>query len=191
MNRLSFLTVFLVSLSFLLPGIVLSAEEGDQSPLPELILPVPADEGQRQYLGLKGPATEKFSLASLDADIVVIELFSMYCPYCQREAPLVNELHELMQATEKSRGIKVRMIGLGASNSKFEVDQFAETYDVSFPLFADKDMAMYKALGGAGTPGFVGYLLKDKEVPVNILRNSGGFYSAESFLDNLIRNSGL
>lgn len=191
MNRLFPLLLIIFPLFFCIPSMAISGEEGDHSPLPEIVLPVPEDEGQRQYLGLTGLTEENFSLAALGADIVVIELFSMYCPYCQREAPLVNELYELMQSVEQSRGIKVKMIGLGVSNSKFEVDQFGETYDVSFPLFADQDMAMYKALEGAGTPGFVGYLLKDKNPPVNILRNSGGFYSAETFLEALIKNSGL
>jgi len=182
---------------FLLIGIVsglsqpvLSAETKDDSTLPELTLTAPDNEEYLKYLGLDIKPGDQFRLSDIQADILVIELFSMYCPYCQKEAPLVNEFYELARAKEVD-GVTVKIIGLGASNSQFEVEHFATTYDVSFPLFPDKDMSMYKALGGEGTPGFVGYKLRDSNPPVNVLRNSGGFYSAEDFYQDIIKNSGL
>lgn len=167
-----------------------SAEAFDQSILPELLLATPENEVHRDYLGLTTQPGETFKISDIKADLLVIELFSMYCPYCQKEAPLVNELHRKME--EKSaKGLSIKIIGLGASNSQFEVEHFGQTYGVLFPLFPDKDMSMYKALGGAGTPGFVGYKLQGNPQPVNVLRNSGGFYSAEEFLQDLLDNSEL
>jgi len=159
-------------------------------PLPKLVLTVPENDFYKTYLGLTGKAGEKFSPADIQADILLIELFSMYCPFCQNEAPRVNELYEKMEEVSK-KGIKVKIIGLGASNSQFEVEHFKETYNVPFPLFPDKDMSMYKALKGAGTPGFIGCRLKDGEPVTIVLRNSGGFYSAENFLKELIHEAGL
>ena len=171
-------------------GVLFSAEQKDESTLPELFLTAPENQEHLDYLGLSIAPGEQFKLSDIKADILIIELFSMYCPYCQKEAPLVNEFY-ILTNKEDTKGVTVKMIGLGASNSQFEVDHFAETYDVSFPLFPDKDMSMYKVLGGAGTPGFVGFRLKDADPPVNVLRNSGGFYSAEEFLQDVIDNSGL
>jgi peroxiredoxin len=171
-------------------SVCFSAENKDESTLPELLLVTPESEQQRAYLGLSTQPGEQFKISDIDADILIIELFSMYCPYCQKEAPLVNELYRLMKKGE-NKGLTIKIIGLGASNSQFEVEHFASTYGVNFPLFPDKDMSMYKALGGEGTPGFVGYRLKDSSPPVNVVRNSGGFYSAEEFLQDVIRNSGL
>jgi len=37
----------------------------------------------------------------------------------------------------------------------------------------------------------VGYKMKGVEMPVNVLRNPGGFYNAQDFLKDLIDNSGL
>ena len=167
-----------------------AAETQDGSVMPELLLVTPESKQHREYLGLSTSPGEKFKISDIKADILIIELFSMYCPYCQKEAPLVNELYQMM-THDQTKGLSVKMIGLGASNSQFEVEHFAETYNVDFPLFPDKDMSMYKALEGTGTPGFVGYRLKDTEQPVNILRNSGGFYSAHEFLKDVIDNSGL
>lgn len=167
-----------------------SAETYDGSIMPELTLVTPESEQHRDYLGLMTKPGESFAISDIKADILIIELFSMYCPFCQKEAPLVNELYRRTTEDEAS-GLSIKIIGLGASNSQFEVEHFGQTYEVAFPLFPDKDMSMYNALGGTGTPGFVGYKIKGVETPVNILRNSGGFYSADGFLKDLIDNSGL
>lgn len=167
-----------------------SEQSDDDSIMPELLLATPESEQHRNYLGLSTQPGEMFKVSDIKADLLVIELFSMYCPYCQKEAPLVNELHQKMEE-KNAKGLSIKIIGLGASNSQFEVEHFGDTYGVEFPLFPDKDMSMYKALEGAGTPGFVGYKLKGSSPPVAILRNSGGFYSADDFLQELIDNSGL
>lgn len=167
-----------------------SAESYDGSVMPEFTLVTPESQQHRDYLGLTTKAGETFKISDVKADILIIELFSMYCPYCQKEAPLVNELYKRTIEDDAS-GLAIKIIGLGASNSQFEVEHFGDTYDVDFPLFPDKDMSMYKALGGAGTPGFVGYKFKGVDAPVNVLRNAGGFYSADGFLKDLIDNSGL
>lgn len=158
--------------------------------LPTLEFKVPEDQAQREYLGLTGYTKETFSVSDIDADILLIELFSMYCPYCQREAPNVNALYEKMQQVS-ANGPKIKIIGIGASNSNFEVEHFRSTYNVAFPLFPDQDMAMYKMLKGAGTPGFIGSRLKQGEAPVIVLRNSGGFYNPEDFLQELMEKSGF
>lgn len=184
--------IFVLCFGFLFLSVTtaLSAESKDGSTLPELTLTAPENSEHLKYLGLSAQPGEQFKLTDIQADILVIELFSMYCPYCQKEAPLVNEFYELIRQRE-DKGVKVKIIGLGASNSQFEVEHFATTYEVSFPLFPDKDMSLYKALGGDGTPGFVGFKLKDSDPPVNVLRNSGGFYNAEDFYQDILQNSGL
>lgn len=169
-------------------GIVYGADEKEL--LPDLEFAVPESAAHKAYLGLAGTNGKTFSVKDIDADILLIELFSMYCPYCQREAPNVNELYEKMQKVSES-GPKVKIIGIGASNSEFEINHFRDTYGVEFPLFPDKDMSMYKALKGAGTPGFIGSRLKEGETPVIVLRNSGGFYVAGDFLDELMQKAGF
>jgi len=167
-----------------------TAESFDGSIMPELTLITPESEQHRGYLGLTTKPGETFKISEIEADLLIIELFSMYCPFCQKEAPLVNDLYRKITENE-TKGLSVKIIGLGASNSQFEVEHFGQTYEVDFPLFPDKDMSIYRALGGTGTPGFVGYKMKGVEMPVNVLRNSGGFYSAQDFLKDLIDNSGL
>lgn len=158
--------------------------------LPEITLTVPQNQQYREYLGLSRPPGEEFSLAEVDGDILLIELFSMYCPYCQAEAPRINEFHALARELAEE-GIEIKMVGLGASNTQFEVEYFRDTYDIEFPLFPDKTLTMYKKLGGEGTPGFIGCLLEEGKKPLIVLRQSGGFDNPEEFLALLLQKAGL
>lgn len=159
--------------------------------MPLVTLTLPENQSHIDYLGINGTPGEAFSIADIKTDILLIELFSMYCPYCQAEAPLVNELYEIASAQEEEKGIRIRLIGLGASNTQFEVDHFRDTYDVPFPLFPDKDLSMYKKFGGEGTPGFIACLFKKGAEPVVIVRQSGGFETAEEFLALMLQRAGF
>ncbi|MFV0436842.1 MAG: TlpA family protein disulfide reductase [Desulfopila sp.] len=157
--------------------------------LPEIFLPLPDDLSQRSYLGLSETADSQFALGAIDADVLVIELFSMYCPFCQEEAENVNTLYELMENFSKPE-FSVKMIGIGANNSAFEVEHFRNTYAVRFPLFPDPEMSMYNALGGKGTPGFIAYRKQEDGSWLIIHRQSGGFYNVEEFFKELLHKSG-
>ncbi len=173
----------LVVFALFLPAYAVSEE------MPELSLITPESKVDREYLGLETQPQEVFHVDDIKADILVIELFSMYCPYCQAEAPLVNDFHELASA-KKSEGITIKMLGLGASNTEFEVQQFKNIYQLMFPVLPDKSLEMYDKLKGEGTPGFVVVRLKEGEKPQIVLSRSGGFESAESFLATLLEASG-
>jgi peroxiredoxin len=162
----------------------------DEEPLPKFSLPVPDNVDFREYLGLTDKAGKTFTIGDIDADVVLIELFSTYCPYCQREAPNVNTLCEDMEALPLDTP-KVRILGIGASNSEFEINHFRNTYHIAFPLFPDKDMRIYKALQGAGTPGFIGVRLEKGKTPVIVLRASGGFGDAGDFIQDLLQEAGF
>lgn len=179
----SFFCKVLVVLILFLPAAAISEE------MPVLSLITPESKVDREYLGLETQPQEVFHIADIKADVLVLELFSMYCPYCQAEAPLVNELHELAIA-KKSEGVTIKMLGLGASNTEFEVQQFKNVYQLMFPVLPDKSLEMYKQLKGEGTPGFIVVRLKDGEKPQIVHRRSGGFESAESFMETLLETSG-
>lgn len=89
-----------------------------------------------QYLGLSGSG--QFILPQVSAQVLVVEIFSMYCPICQREAPNVNRLHQLVEANPALKG-KVKLLGVGIGNTPYEVDVFRGKFEVPFPLVADPD----------------------------------------------------
>jgi len=179
----------------LLPALLLAAAlpAAGQGPppgtlLPELPLPDPRDESARSYLGVTGPSG--FTAAAIAADVLLIEIFSMYCPHCQREAPMVNEVFSRIEADPRLRG-RVKMIGIGAGNTPFEVDYFRKTYGVRFPLFPDPDFRLHKRLGEVRTPYFIGVKLKSPQGPLVYCSRAGGAASAGELMKLLLSGSSL
>jgi peroxiredoxin len=138
----------------------------------------------RAYLGIakkSGPAT----LADVTAPVVILEIFSMYCPHCQREAPALNELYALLQSGGQAG--RVRMLGVGAGNSAMEVELFRAKFDIRFPLTADQNFTVHDACGKVGTPFFYVLAKKPKEKAYTVvLSRLGRMDSPESFAKDVL-----
>lgn len=156
--------------------------------LPDVRLEMPADPDHRNYLGLQGSDT--FTVPEIDADIVIVEIFSMYCPHCQREAPTINGIFAKIEENPKLRD-RVKLIGIGVGNSALEVDYFRKAYDIPFPLFADGDFAIHKKLGEVRTPFFIGVRNQPDGGHEIFYAQLGGPQDAGVMLEELIRKAGL
>jgi len=156
--------------------------------LPDIRLPAPEDPAQRTYLGVSAGGT--FAVPEIRADVLVIEIFNMYCPHCQREAPNVNAFFRKIQKTPSLRE-RVRVIGIGAGNSTFEVAHFRKVYQVPFPLFPDPDYQIHKALGEVRTPYFIGVRIRKNGAARVFYSQLGGSQSAQKLLDQMLQNAGL
>ena len=117
-----------------------------------LIGPLPPALAASLGIAAAGPTP----INTVDADILVVEIFSMYCPFCQREAPTINELHALID--KRGLGKRIKIIGIGAGNSDTEVEIFRKKYNVPFALFSDSAFAVHQRVGQVGTPFF--YVLR-------------------------------
>lgn len=149
---------------------------------PDVMLPAPEDPAMRAYLGLG--AEDTFSVNQVDADVVLVEIFSMYCPYCQREAPVVNEFYRVAQQKSKP-GKTVKILGIGVGNSRFEVDVFRKKYQVPFPLIADGDYRVHKLLGQTRTPHFIAIRRSADGSRRVIYSQPGSFGDPEDFFNKL------
>jgi len=166
---------------------------GDKTPqkgdvLPDINIPVPLGNADKEYLGLEGGGF--FQIPQIKARAVIIEIFSMYCPYCQREAPEVNRLYHLIENDPSLKG-RIKLIGLGTGNTKFEVQVFKKTYTVPFPLFPDEDFAIHKTFGEVRTPYFIGVKSAADGIHHVFYSKLGGFGQAEDFLQLVVQESGL
>ncbi|MCB2191663.1 MAG: TlpA family protein disulfide reductase [Deltaproteobacteria bacterium] len=119
-------------------------------PFPAIEFQAPEDANQRAYLGLK--PGEDLDPAKIDAVLIIVEVLNIYCPHCQRQAPRVNALYELIQ--EKGWGHKVKMVGIGASNTGEEVEGYVRHYKVPFPVVPDYKVKCAEILGSVYTPYF-------------------------------------
>ena len=188
-------TIFIVLFFLLYSGSALAMEASDNkdshplpvgSVMPDLQLHGELSPEHIAALGLE--SATPYALSRIKAKTVILVAFSMYCPHCQREAPLLNELDGLL----KSRGLDkdVKLIGVGIGNSDFEVQVFQKKYSVTFPLFSDPEFKTNKEIGEVGTPFF--YVLnrnpEKKEIRV-VNTMLGRMKSAEAFLEQAMKAS--
>jgi thiol-disulfide isomerase/thioredoxin len=156
--------------------------------LPAINLPIPKNPEERNYLGLSGSGL--FKIPQIKAKAVIVEIFSMYCPFCQKDAPGVNELYRLIENNPDIKN-KIKLIGIGAGNSPYEVEVFKKTYNVLFPLFPDKAFTIHKACGEVRTPYFMVVKINEDGTHQIVHAQLGGYPGAEPFLELVLKASGL
>lgn len=142
------LPVLIVYLLTLLAGPALCAglpKEGDL--LPALELTAPSWETDRQYLGVSGPT---FKLKDLQANVIVIEIIGVYCPYCYEQAPLFRNLFNRLDKGKLKE--KVKMFGIAAGGTAMEVEHLRKEGQYNYPLVQDPQYSVHKSLGEPRTP---------------------------------------
>ena len=151
-------------------------------------LPIPKNPAEKAYLGLSGDGV--FKIPQIKAKVVIVEIYSMYCPYCQKDAPGINELYQRIQKSPDLKD-KIKLIGIGAGNTPFEVEAYRKTYQVPFPLFPDKDYTIHKACGEVRTPYFIVVKINDNGTHQIVHAQLGDYPGAEPFLELVLKASGL
>jgi len=154
---------------------------------PEMELLKPNNSAELKYLGLSGSGS--FKIRQVKAEVVIIEIFSMYCPYCQAEAPSINELYRLIESNPALKN-KIRIIGIGIGNSIYETEIFKKKYNVPFPLIPDGDFKVHKIMGEVRTPYFMVVKLKGGKAEV-IYSKLGALGDNKLFLDQIVKSAGL
>ncbi len=181
------LLVFLVCLSNYRVQALLAQTTPDEGEMfPDLKLSIPQKMEEREYLKIyEGP----FLLSQVDSDVLIVQIFSMYCPYCQREAPNINALQQAISACPEIKS-RVKIIGIGAGNSIFEVNAFRDLFGIEFPLFPDPDFTVHKALGQVRTPYYFVLLKKASGLQV-VYSRAGSIGNPMDFLEFVCARAGL
>jgi thiol-disulfide isomerase/thioredoxin len=182
--------VFALSCIFVVVNILSAAsppQTGGQ--LPEFKFPMPSDRADKGYLGLSRWGSN-FRIPDIKARIVIVEILSMYCPFCQKEAPLVNQLHDAIEKDPRAKG-NVKILGIGAGNSTYEVDVFRKKYSVPFPVVPDPDYAAHTLYGEVRTPYFIAVKINENGTHDIIYSKLGSFGDIPTFLDTLKKSAGL
>ncbi len=185
LRRISFivLLLFLCSTSLLL-GAEETLKVGDI--FPDIEFKMPGKSEDKQYLGIGGWGG--FKIADIKADVVIIELFSMYCPHCQTEAPLTRELYKIIEKDKKLEG-RFKIIGIGINNSDYEVDFFRKKYEIPFPLISDQENVISESMGKVFTPHYIAVRMVDNKKPQVIFSEMGRLEDPKAFLDKIFKLS--
>jgi peroxiredoxin len=124
---------------------------------PEVPMQVPDDPKEKAYLGLTEGKT--FTLRQVKADLVIVEILSVYCPSCQAQAPVYNKLFNLIEDDPETKG-RIKIIGIAAGNGNSEIRDFRDKRHVLFPILPDRNFDIHRAIGGSRTP-FTIYVRQD------------------------------
>ncbi|MFQ6077745.1 MAG: peroxiredoxin family protein [Thermodesulfobacteriota bacterium] len=109
--------------------------------------PPPISSQDLSYLGLT--EEKPFTLGDIQADLIVLELLNIYCTSCQKQAPIYNEVFDLVEKDPTMKG-KVKWMGVGVGNNETEVDFFRKAKRIPFPILPDIHFNLYQAIGGPG-----------------------------------------
>lgn len=191
MNKSSYwVFVFVCTIIMSIPSWSVSGAERDYTKeLTNMKIFVPEDSADRMYLGIKEKSGQ-ISLSQIKTEVLIIEIFSMYCPHCQRHAPIANKLYQAIDSEPQFRD-KIKMIGIGVGNSKYEVGIFQDKYSPPFPLFDDRNSAVVNAFGGILTPYYFGLKMIDDSTFEVFYSRAGGYKDAEEFLEMIVKLSGI
>ena len=116
---------------------------------PNTRLNAPKADIDIEYLGLGNRDT--FALGEIKAELVLVELLSIFCMTCQMQAHFYNKLFDQIEADPITRG-RIKMIGVGVGNNHVQLEHFKKQFKVPFPLFPDPQMKVHQILGGGRTP---------------------------------------
>jgi len=158
------------------------------TPVPNVTLPVPDKQEHREYLGVA--EGESFSINDIKAQVVLIEVFMMSCPHCQKEAPNVNSLYNKLRS-DPGLDNSIKLIGVGTGNTPLEVDLFRKKYEIVFPLFSDKDFSIARDLDVRATPTFIAAKIRPGSDPERFYFASGPLGDVHEFLKKIIAQAGL
>ncbi|PKN70765.1 MAG: redoxin [Deltaproteobacteria bacterium HGW-Deltaproteobacteria-12] len=189
-RRISWLCVFI-----LIAFMATAAFAAEKSPpkvgtsLPELELLRPDNSVDLKYLGLSSGG-KTFKLNQIKAKIAIIQIYSMYCPYCQADAPNINRLYGLIENNPALKD-KIKMIGIGAGNTSFEVGTYKRKYAVAFPLIPDEDYKIHKILGEVRTPYFIVAKIAAGGGNEVIYSRLGALENIDLFLAQIVKSAGL
>jgi peroxiredoxin len=162
--------------------------------LPDFELSVPADANDKAYLNLPGDmlyfGRGVFKVPQIKAPVVILQVFSMYCPHCQDDAPNVNALYGLIDKNPATKG-KIKIIGIGGGNNPYEVAIFKKRYQIPFALFPDADFSIHKKLGEVRTPYFVVIRIQPDGSHKVVYSHLASFGDPNQFLDTVVKLTNL
>ncbi len=185
---LSFFIVLLFScfIPFGLSSVLCSPGEtklGDL--LPPYAFPSPTSSQDLIYLGLS--EGKPFTIGDIQADLIVLELLNIYCTSCQKQAPIFNEVFDLVERDPAMKG-RIKWLGVGVGNNAGEVEFFRKAKGIPFPIITDIHFDFYGAIGGPGgirTP-FTLLVRRDEKGRGIIVDSHMGFRrSKEEILDGI------
>ncbi|MGO9176753.1 MAG: TlpA family protein disulfide reductase [Desulfobaccales bacterium] len=139
----------------------------------------PMSAADAKYLGLDKPGP--FTLKDVKSPYVLVEQFNTSCPHCMHEAPIMNQLFNLVQQDSNLKG-KLKFMAAAQSSDTGPVMAWKALQKVPFPVLPDPDSALGKALNF--TPYPVTMVVNNKSGKI-VWVQIGAFESADEALQGI------
>lgn len=157
--------------------------------IPIISLPAPRGSEEKIYLGLSS-GDGFFKIHQIQAQVILMKIFNLYCPMCQSTASTLVELHSQIENHPDLNG-KIRLIGIGAGNSQPQIEAFKQNNSVPFPLFPDPNFSIHKALGEVPTPFFIAIKMNKNGSHEIVYTRLGSLTDIGGLLDSMVEACGI
>ncbi len=138
---------------------------------------------EHKYLGIS--ESKGFVIKDIQAEIIFVEFFNKYCPHCQQQAPILNDLYNDIQSDASLRS-QVKMLGIGNGNSQLQLNAFREQKSIPFPLFPDSQFIIHDEIGKPRTP-FIIIIKKTAAGKMFVAKTFLGLISSKDTFLNAIK----
>lgn len=102
----------------------------------------------------------------------------------------MNEMYRKIESDERLKS-RVKLLGIGAGNTAFEVGYFKNTYNIPFPLFPDGNFSIHQKIGEVRTPFFICIRINKDGSHRVFYSQVGGGQDADQLMKKLLKDSGL
>ncbi|MDC0335287.1 TlpA family protein disulfide reductase [Pseudodesulfovibrio sp.] len=155
---------------------------------PDSTVEIQLPGGHAEYLGLDDDAAS-FRFSDVKAEFILVNVFSLYCSPCQRDAADFNEMYD--KIAEMGLDGHIKFIGLAAGNTVREMEYWRKKFNVQFPLIPDEDYVLHETLGNVGTPFFALARVDGPDKLTIIYAREGAFEDKDAFFATILAQTGM
>lgn len=148
-------------------------------------LPASFSAEQRTQLGLEASEQPDFGLEELTETRLVLVLFDLYCPVCQKSAENLRQLHVAL--TEQFPNTP--MLAVGSGDTPLEAATFARKFELAMPVTSDRERALASAFDASKTPAVLLLERASTDKPFEVTWSREGYFGHEH-LDALLARLG-
>ncbi len=159
---------------------------------PDIVFQSILSKQNQKYLGISDSHRDmkgftdfySFSLNDTKADLIIIELINVHCLSCQKQAPIMNAIYNLIEMDNNLKS-KIRILAVCPGNTFREVDSFRNQHSIPFPLIPDPQFEIYEVIGNQCSTPFILMARKNKQEHIITWSHAGSIADPLYFMQKV------